>query len=265
MGPIQNPRLCVYHEGAARVSDGHFLWQVFYSTVSEGVYCGPNDIEMYLEQLLPSSGYVVCPGIRKYPEEIRFTTKNLRQWGMPFNRKFSASCYQWHIPNNAHQQLDSIAFDCCKPCKQLLHDINQLALRATATTEEQKIGRTLPNSKYPLSKLSPASQKVRVKKITDERKSLMHRIKKMQPFDCQVNDKQNAELLHLVSEVGKNGSKVIDELIREGDKILGEDNILRDAWRQDVTERLEYERDQRKSGNTICMNFLHYSLVSDFA
>ena len=44
MGPIQNPRLCVYHEGTARVSDGHFLWQVFYTTVSEGVYCGPNDV-----------------------------------------------------------------------------------------------------------------------------------------------------------------------------------------------------------------------------
>ena len=69
MGPIQNPRLCVYH-GDSRKSDGCFLWQVFYNTVSEGVYCSPSDIEMYLEQLLPSSGYVLCPGIRKYPEEI---------------------------------------------------------------------------------------------------------------------------------------------------------------------------------------------------
>ena len=136
---------------------------------------------------------------------------------MPFNRKFSASCYQWHIPNNDDQQLDSIAFDCCKPCKQLLHDINQLAVRATVTTEEQKIGQTLPNSKYPLSKLSPESQKVGVKKITDERKSVMQRIKKMQPFDCEVNDKQNAELLHLVSEVGKMVQKL---LTRSSEKVI---------------------------------------------
>ena len=38
-------------------------------------------------------------------------------------------------------------------------------------------------------------------------------------------------------------------LIAEGDRILGEDgNALREAWEQDVIERLEYERDQAKAG-----------------
>ncbi len=40
---------------------------------------------------------------------------------------------------------------------------------------------------------------------------------------------------------------MIDDIIKEGDEVLGEDNLLRDAWRQDVTERLEYERDQCKA------------------
>ncbi len=35
----------------------------------------------------------------------------------------------------------------------------------------------------------------------------------------------------------------------EGDRVLGEDNnCLRLAWQQDVTERLEYERDQSGGG-----------------
>ena len=35
----------------------------------------------------------------------------------------------------------------------------------------------------------------------------------------------------------------------EGECVLGTDNnILRDAWRQDVLERLEFKKDQRRSG-----------------
>ncbi len=170
MGPLQNPRLCVAFEDG--VSDARFLWQVFYNTISEGVYRSPKDIELYLEQLLPLSGFVLCPGIKEYPEEIRFQTKNLCQWGMPFNRKFSATCYQWHVPCNYKQPHSSTAYDCWKPCKQLLHDINQLASRATTTTVGRKRARTFPSLNYHISSLSPASQKVRAKKTIDERKNM---------------------------------------------------------------------------------------------
>ena len=48
--------------------------------------------------------------------------------------------------------------------------------------------------------------------------------------------------------INKNGSKAIDELCSEGEKVLGVDNSpLRDVWYQDV-EHLEYEKDQRKMG-----------------
>ena len=43
-------------------------------------------VECYLEQLRPSSGFKVCPGIKEYPQEIRFQTKNLRQWSIQFDR-----------------------------------------------------------------------------------------------------------------------------------------------------------------------------------
>ncbi len=73
----------------------------------------------------------ICPGIRKYPEEVRFVTKNLR---MPFERIMLFMAYSRHIPNNIKQQRDSIAFNCCKACKELLHSINKLSLKSRSTT-----------------------------------------------------------------------------------------------------------------------------------
>lgn len=244
-GPLQNPRLCLYRDD----SNVQFSWQVYFKTLQRGVYTCLSDIHIYLDQLLPTSKFVVCPGIRDYPEEIRFRTKNLVQWGEPFSRMFSAACDQWHIPNNARQSPTSAAYNCCKPCKQLVHDIRQLQQKAGETTEGTKVSRTLTSSNYPISKLSPTSQSKRISKLTDERKNLTKKLNKLQPFDCIVNDKEHANLLELVSTIHKKGSKAIRELISEGEQILGPDNnALQQAWHQDVTERLEYERDQRRSG-----------------
>ncbi len=71
-------------------------------------------------------------------------------------------------------------------------------------------------------------------------------------FDCDLKDKQHAELLQLVH---KNGTKTIEELCAKGERLLGQDNNLsRKAWHQDVVERLEFEKDQWRSG---------YYLISD--
>ena len=76
----------------------------------------------------------------------------------------------------------------------------------------------------------------------------MRKLNRLQPFDCDVSDKQHAELLEFISSVHKNGSKVINELIEEGNCVLGDENVLKDSWHQDVMEWLDYERDQQKSG-----------------
>ena len=104
-------------------------------------------------------------------------------------------------------------------------------------------------SNYPISKLSPTSQNKRISKLADERKNLTKKLNKLHPFECIVNDKEHAHLLELVSTIHKKGSKAIQELISEGERVLGSDNnALQQAWHQDVTERLEYEMDQRRSG-----------------
>lgn len=48
------------------------------------------------------------------------------------------------------------------------------------------------------------------------------------------------------------GKEVINELCGRGDSLLSIDcNPLREAWKQDVIERLQYTRDQTKNG-TVC-------------
>lgn len=171
------------------------------------------------------------------------------EWGVPFNQKFSSTCSRWHIPNNSRQAVGSSGYNnCCKQCKKLLHDIQQLVHRSE---QVQRIARTLPSSNYPLSKLSPASQKKRVTKVIEERKNLVQKLNKLQPFECSINDRQHSELLQVVSAIQNKGSAAVRQLICEGEAMLGADNnVLKDAWQQDVIERLDYERDQSQSGNS---------------
>ncbi len=204
-GPLQNPRLCIWHDSLSGVSG--YYWEVFYEVVASDNYTCPCDITTYMDQLLPSSGFVVCPGIKEYPEQIRFKTKHLIEWDRPFPRKCSDSCSLWFLPKSDQQQF-------CAACHKLEHDIKYLAKRADSTTDSQKLSRTLPSSKCPISNLSPVSQMKRFSKTAAERKQLISKVKHLELFECEVSDKQHEELLKLVKSV--KDSKVIQELIAEG-------------------------------------------------
>ena len=49
-------------------------------------------------------------------------------------------------------------------------------------------------------------------------------------------------LPQLVSDIQSERAEFVQKLFSEGDCIHGEENLLRDAWRQDVIECLQYER-----------------------
>lgn len=149
---MQNPRLCIW-QTLSRTSAGYY-WEVFYEVIASGTCDGPSDIISYLDQLIPSSTYVICPGIKHYPEIVRFKTKHLIEWARPFPRQCSDQCSLWF-----YQKSERLL---CTSCHKLEHDIKYLAKRAELTTDLQKISRVLPNSKYPISKLSPVSKKLRV-------------------------------------------------------------------------------------------------------
>ena len=74
------------------------------------------------------------------------------------------------------------------------------------------------------------------------------KVQSLEPYNCDLSDKQHIEMLKLVKELNKN-SNAVRELCECGDKMLGsENNLLCVAWQQDVIERFEYEKDQCSSG-----------------
>ena len=238
-GPMANPRLCVFVESDV----AKFRWQVLFKSVDDGEY-SVEKIEPCLEQLRPLSGYKVCSGIKEYPHKLRFQTKNLRQWGIPFNRVDAKSCELWHIPHNIHHPTGDKLRDTCQPCRLLHHDILKLVEKASTLTEEQMFARSIVQPNYPLKYLSPTSKALRVNKICKDRVNWAAKLSKVAHFDCDIGDKQPAELLEVVRTVNKNGSKVIEELCAKSDHLLGVDNnSLREVWHQDVVERLDFEKD----------------------
>ena len=74
VSPLANLRLYVFTEGGAV----QFKWQVLFKTLASGKFSATT-IEPYLEQLKPVSSFKVCPGIKEYPQEIQFETKNLQR------------------------------------------------------------------------------------------------------------------------------------------------------------------------------------------
>ena len=100
----------------------------------------------------------------------------------------------------------------------------------------------MPSSNYGLKYLSPESTKCRVSRIIEEKKRLKVKVQSLEPYNCDLSDKQHIEMLKLVKELNKN-SNAVRELCECGDKILGnENNLLRVTWQEDVIERLEYEQ-----------------------
>ena len=242
-GPLANPRLCVVTQGGSLT----WQWQILFKTIESGQYSCLQQIKGFIEQLVPKSGFRLCPGIDVC--DLHFETKNLRKWGEPFQRFDSKDCFLWHIPMNVCCPTGDQLRDVCAPCRGLKHDINKLLLRAQNTSDKKKLARQSASSKCPIKQLSPTSKSMRMANIMKERKLLSAKVSALTPYNFEVKDKQHAELLELVRTVHKKGSSAIEELCKKGDKVLGqEQNMLRQAWRQDVIERLEYERDQTKSG-----------------
>lgn len=207
----------------------------------------------YLNELLPSSGFVLCPGVT-YADSIRFKTKNLIEYGPPFNKKCSNTCLLWHVPNNSRLSHDHVLFNCCQPCKTLHNRICALEKRAEKTPVDQWELRLRPSSNYPISKLSPASQKVRHSKIAYEKRQLFVKVNCIESDDYNLNDKQHNELLQIVKEIQRKGSESIKELIKKGQQAQG--NMLEEAWKQDVMDRIEFEKDQRKAGTQLGTQFV---------
>lgn len=127
-------------------------------------------------------------------------------------------------------------------CRALDRHLQQDASTAAKVSCETKIARTLPSSNYPFSYLSPASQKVRVRKLMQEQKMFSQQIAKYSCFSVTLDDEQVKQMSEIVATVEENPDlrTQLDEVLLKVDqhneghghscKICGKPIWLTENW-----------------------------------
>lgn len=107
----------------------------------------------------------------------------------------------------------------------------------------------MPISNYPVSQLSPASQKIRANNTKKERAVGIHKVKKYESqWKLKFDDHQSSQLFNIMS--------IIDEQHKdELENILSSDKskLLRQEWECDQKEHLDFCKDQTRNGNKYLM------------
>ena len=135
----------------------------------------------------------------------------------------------------------------CKNCTNLIYYLRCKVNLQRSLTEQQKKARLEP---CPISSLSPASQSKRLRNSRITINRLKQRIPQLQTCNVMLNDESHYELLTLVSSIQKKSEKDLQKILQEADQ-AGKGEVLRQCWRQDVQERQQYTRDQKRNGKLI--------------
>lgn len=132
----------------------------------------------------------------------------------------------------------------CTFCSKLHHYLVSESSRRQKITPEQKAKRVLPSSKCPIKYLSPCSKAKRYELTQQELTSAK---RKLQKYDVNAGEASNEELLALVSHIHHKSRSDLEALFAEADKV-GKGDVLREKWKQDVEDRMMFDRDQQKNG-----------------
>ena len=72
-------------------------------------------------------------------------------------------------------------------------------------------------------------------------------MKRLGIYDVSVDDATNEELLALTSYIYSKSKSELQRLLAEAEK-LGKDGVLKETWKQDVEERMTFQKDQKRKG-----------------
>ena len=265
-GPWHSVRLIV----GTTVYRLQVTWPVV-RVVSAGVYETSEQLDPFLQQLLPDSGYTVCPGIVNYDElfaAVRHTHQNLQtiKVGEKVVRHESVKCMLWHKPEGKQKRLFDRKKGMCAECKSFDYQMTREVKRATQS--EPKVARTASSSNYPFTYLSPASQKVRARNLMRERKTLMQRIQKYASLCVPLDDEQSEEMSSLTQAIDGNPEfrEELNNIFLEADHHReGHGATLQEIWESDVAdnESDKFQTDQGKNSMLICI--VYNTLILTFA
>ena len=134
----------------------------------------------------------------------------------------------------------------CANCTKLFSYLSKEARRKASVTLICKRKRLSPSSNYPVSFLSPTSV---TKRLTHARRKRFHLSTAVHKnsFDVDVGDATHDELMALVSKIQHQSCSEVEKLLQGADR-EGQGENLRRTWRQDIEDRLAFQKDQRKNG-----------------
>ena len=107
------------------------------------------EVKAIIMTLLLTSKYVICPGIKEYPSELKFETKQYGKWELPYKRHDSKCCAMWHDPTKQHHFEHDSLFNVCNSCCKLQKDIQKLL-----KSNDQRKSSYSPSSNYAWCRLS---------------------------------------------------------------------------------------------------------------
>ena len=199
----------------------------------------------------------VCPGIPDYDKRysaIRHPPKSLATISVKGEvvRYESKCCLLMHHTGKQKCFSRDRRYNICTECKVLDSHLLQYASNAAEVSDETKIARTLPSSNYPFSYLSPASQKVRARKLMQERKNLNKQIAKYSNLSVILDDEQDKQMAEVVETIEGNEDlrSQLDEVLLEADQHKeGHGALLQEIWEADLadSEREKFTEDQQRN------------------
>ena len=242
--PVCNPRMVLMCP-SSDIFDIAYVFEVHFVEFKQGATNDAHFHELMLS-LHPGSGYHICDGISKeLADQASFSVKNIRRWGYPFCRTDHQLCVMWFqlekIPLNLKYGIH------CSFCEKLHHYLVSEICRRQRVTPDQKAKCALPSSKCPISYLSPNTRAKRFEMTRQELTSAKKKLQKYEKNDVNVGEASNEELLTVVSHIHHKSRSELECLLTEAEKV-GKGDILREKWKQDVEDRISFDRDQRVNG-----------------
>ena len=234
--------------------EGHYELQILLKTIEKDIIYSETALYKVAVKIYSSSPYKFCPGLdfnfykEQYADILRYDSKSVKVTKEPFARVESHQCLMWHeLAKNASIFEKDQSEVMCQPCKKMKSHLDQLVRTALKVTPKEKEARLDVSSRFPMSALSPASQKKRRGKLLKERNQYK---KKLELMEVTHDDAQNDDMANIVGIVNKDSHRSALNEVIDGAGCQNRSEIIRELWQKDVQKL--FKKDQASNGKFFC-------------
>ncbi len=165
--------------------------------------------------LLPTSEYVLCPGLRStLTNEINFESKSLRKWAPLFLRADHKDCELWYAGGKPGAPSESLMY---KKCIGLSKHLRDMLKRKKTISPATKLKRQSAGSSYSKKFLTPKWKDLRARNEYLQKKVVKRVLKKYKKLDIDVSTLRHENLVATVAEIERTSKKELEHILREAD------------------------------------------------